>query len=67
MAKHATDTTAHVHLAYNPDRLTLVVNNAGGGVGLIGGRERAQSAGPPHAGHRPAGGYTVTAVLPIQS
>ncbi|MEU1044057.1 histidine kinase [Streptomyces sp. NPDC005897] len=76
VAKHATVTTAHVHLAYDPDQLTLTVDNAGsapppshagGGFGLIGMRERAQSAGGClTAGHRPDGGYTVTVVLPIQ-
>jgi signal transduction histidine kinase len=77
VAKHAAVTTAHVHLAYTPDRLTLTVSNdssslppphaASGGFGLIGMRERAQSAaGRLTAGHRPDGGYAVTAQLPIQ-
>ncbi|MFE6334211.1 sensor histidine kinase [Streptomyces sp. NPDC057798] len=77
VAKHAPVTTAHVHLAYTPDQLTLTVSNdssslppphaADGGFGLIGMRERAQSAGGRlTAGHRPDGGYAVTAQLPIQ-
>ncbi|OKK15655.1 histidine kinase [Streptomyces sp. CB00455] len=79
VTKHATTRTAHVTLAYHPDRLTLTVTNdtdtaqpaparrSGQGFGLIGMRERAHSAGGRfHAGPRSQGGYTVTAELPVQ-
>jgi signal transduction histidine kinase len=39
----------------------------GGGLGLIGMRERAQSVGGYlQAGRRPEGGFEVTAELPLQ-
>ncbi|MGW6460353.1 sensor histidine kinase [Streptomyces sp. NPDC055078] len=77
VAKHAAVDTAHVHLAYTQDRLTLTVSNAGnplppprapgGGFGLIGMRERAHSAGGRlTVGRRSDGSYAVVAELPIQ-
>ncbi|MFF3710918.1 sensor histidine kinase [Streptomyces phaeochromogenes] len=78
VAKHAGASTARVELAYTVDRLTLTVSDDGGtvarapapsgGFGLIGMRERAQSAGGRlQAGHRPEGGFAVTAQLPIHA
>jgi signal transduction histidine kinase len=78
VAKHAAAGTADVRLAYALDLLTLTVSDnggstpqppaPGGGFGLIGMRERAQSAGGRlRAGHRPEGGFAVTAELPIHS
>ncbi|MEK8172273.1 ATP-binding protein [Streptomyces sp. M19] len=82
VAKHAAVRTARVRLAYAPDLLTLTVSDdggaatptstptsaPGGGFGLIGMRERARSAGGSlRAGHRPEGGFTVTAELPIHA
>jgi signal transduction histidine kinase len=76
VAKHAAVNAAHVHLAYAQELLTITVSNdgspitppraPGGGFGLIGMRERAQSAGGRlRAGRRPEGGFAVTAELPI--
>ncbi|MET9914097.1 histidine kinase [Streptomyces sp. NPDC006476] len=76
VAKHAAVNTAHVHLAYAQEQLTITVSNdsspitppraPGGGFGLIGMRERAQFAGGRfRAGRRPEGGFAVTAELPI--
>lgn len=76
VAKHAAVNAAHVHLAYAQEQLTITVSNEGspitpprapgGGFGLIGMRERAQSAGGRlRAGRRPEGGFAVTAELPI--
>ncbi|MCZ4514902.1 sensor histidine kinase, partial [Streptomyces sp. ActVer] len=78
VAKHAGARTAQVELAYAHDRLTLKVSDNGGATapppapggrfGLIGMRERAQSAGGRlQAGHRPEGGFAVTAELPVHS
>lgn len=78
VAKHAGAGTAQVELAYAHDRLTLTVSDNGGATapppapggrfGLIGMRERAHSAGGSlQAGHRPEGGFAVTAELPIHS
>jgi signal transduction histidine kinase len=78
VAKHAAASTAQVRLAYIHERLTLTVSDdggatppppaPGGGFGLIGMRERAQSAGGRlQAGRRPEGGFAVTAELPIHS
>lgn len=76
VAKHAAVNAAHVHLAYAGEQLTITVSDdgspitparaPGGGFGLIGMRERAQSAGGRlRAGRRPEGGFAVTAELPI--
>ncbi|MER7922979.1 sensor histidine kinase [Streptomyces sp. NPDC096057] len=76
VAKHAAVNNAHVHLAYTQEQLTITVSDdggpitppraTGGGFGLIGMRERAQSVGGRlRAGRRPEGGFTVTAELPI--
>ncbi|MGW5862897.1 sensor histidine kinase [Streptomyces sp. NPDC055239] len=76
VSKHAHTKTAYVHIAYAPEGLTLKVTDhghhttptvpaAGHGFGLIGMRERAHSVGGSlHTGHRPEGGFEVTAVLP---
>ncbi|MFJ4626885.1 sensor histidine kinase [Streptomyces sp. NPDC088847] len=76
VAKHAAVNNAHVHLAYAQEQLTITVSDdggpitfprpTGGGFGLIGMRERAESAGGRlRAGRRPEGGFAVTAELPI--
>lgn len=76
ITKHATTDAAHVRLTYGDDRLTItVINDAGSatpipnpskGFGLVGMRERAQSAGGHfHAGPHSGGGFTVTTTLPI--
>jgi signal transduction histidine kinase len=76
VAKHAGASTADVTLSYAGDTLTLTVSDdggdaprppaPGGGFGLIGMRERAQSAGGRlRAGRRPGGGFAVTAELPV--
>jgi signal transduction histidine kinase len=76
VTKHATATQARVRLAYTADQLAITITNDGRamprpataptGYGLIGMRERAQSAGGQlHAGHRPAGGFEVTTELPL--
>ncbi|MEU9542900.1 sensor histidine kinase [Streptomyces mirabilis] len=80
VTKHATTKTARVRLAYAHDRLTLTVADdggtigsapptppvPGGGFGLVGMRERAQSVGGRlRAGPRPGGGFEVRAELPL--
>lgn len=77
VAKHTGANTALIELAYTTDRLTLTISDDGGpprapapsgGFGLIGMRERAQSAGGRlQAGPRPEGGFAVTAQLPIHT
>ncbi|MFF4351430.1 sensor histidine kinase [Streptomyces sp. NPDC001530] len=79
VAKHAAAKTARVKLAYTHDHVTLTVSDdgdaaaptapaPGGGFGLMGMRERAQSVGGRlQAGHRPEGGFTVTTELPIRT
>jgi signal transduction histidine kinase len=76
VTKHATTSTASVRLGYGDDRLTITIDNDAGptrptpgdpGFGLVGMRERVNSAGghlraEPH----PDGGFTVTAELPIR-
>ena len=75
VSKHATAKTAAVRLAYGTDRLTITVDNDAGatsanrseGFGILGMRERAESAGGRfQAGPRPGGGFTVTTELPIR-
>ncbi|MEV1025164.1 sensor histidine kinase [Streptomyces sp. NPDC050264] len=76
--KHALTEAAQVELSYTGNLLTITVSDDGtggkvapaedtsGGYGLIGMRERAHSAGGRFAaGHRPGGGFTVTAELPV--
>lgn len=78
VAKHAGVPRAEVHLAYGPRLLRITVRNdraavapppspsASGGYGVLGMRERARSLGGTFsADHRPDGGFTVTAELPI--
>ncbi|MFE4817889.1 sensor histidine kinase [Streptomyces sp. NPDC056704] len=80
VTKHATAKAARVRLAYSHDRLTLTVADdggtigsapptpqvPGGGFGLVGMRERAQSVGGRlRAGPRPGGGFEVRAELPL--
>ncbi|MFE6160923.1 sensor histidine kinase [Streptomyces sp. NPDC056486] len=75
VSKHAHTKTAYVHLSYAPEGdLTLRITDdghhtvrtaPGHGFGLIGMRERAHSVGGHlHTGHRPEGGFEVTAELP---
>ncbi|MEV0580180.1 sensor histidine kinase [Streptomyces sp. NPDC050392] len=76
VTKHSAAGTAHVRLIYAVDRLTLIVSNeggtvtiapaTGGGFGLVGMHERAQSAGGTlSAAPRPEGGFEVTCTLPL--
>ncbi|GAA3624963.1 histidine kinase [Nonomuraea rosea] len=75
VTRHAATPAACVRLAYGSDRLTITITNDAGptppatnshGFGLIGMRERAHATGGHfEAGHRPGGGFTVTAELPI--
>ncbi|MFD5628428.1 sensor histidine kinase [Streptomyces sp. NPDC127072] len=79
VAKHAAARTARVHLGHSPDWLRITVSDDGdaaapaapspsGGFGVMGMHERAQSVGGRlQAGHRPDGGFTVTAELPIRA
>ena len=77
--KHAAATRAQVSLRYDPDELTVRVSDDGrgltgaggngdaGGHGLIGMRERvALFGGDVQAGPATAGGYCVSARLPLQ-
>jgi signal transduction histidine kinase len=78
VTKHATTDTASVRLRYDKDRLTITVTNdtgtgtravpnPGGGFGMVGMRERVQSAGGRfEAGPHPEGGFTVATELPIR-
>lgn len=80
VTKHAAAGTARIRLVYSRDRLTLTVTDdggtarpdpptspgPGGGFGLLGMRERAQSVGGNlRAGPRPGGGFEVRAELPL--
>ncbi|MFE5027433.1 sensor histidine kinase [Streptomyces sp. NPDC056656] len=78
VSKHAAGAQTRVTLAYAADALTITVRDDGGrgstgvpgdeagGYGLIGMRERAQSAGGRFtAGAGADGGFTVTVELPI--
>lgn len=78
VTKHATTNTASVRLAYGEDRLTITVTNDAGpatptfakpgeGFGIVGMRERVQSAGGRfQAGPRLEGGFAVATELPIR-
>ncbi|MFB8246354.1 sensor histidine kinase [Streptomyces sp. NPDC055952] len=77
VAKHSAAHSAHVRFTYADVRLLINVSNDGpaaattvgasGGFGLMGMRERAQSAGGElRAGPRPEGGFEVTTALPLQ-
>ncbi|MFC3455514.1 sensor histidine kinase [Amycolatopsis speibonae] len=74
-AKHAPGTGRAVKLAFAPETVTLVVTNGpaeqrpapdtGGGMGLVGMRERAAAlGGSAQAGPAPGGGWTVEVRLP---
>ena len=75
VTKHTTAGQAQVQLTYSGGCLAITVTNDRStsrlaatepGYGLIGMRERALSAGGRlHAGPRPAGGFEVTAELPL--
>lgn len=76
VTKHASTATAHVHVTYLQDRVTLTITNdgakvapgpvSGHGFGLVGMRERALSAGGTfHAGPQPGGGFEVVSTLPL--
>lgn len=74
VAKHAATDTASVRLSYGDDRLTITVTDHGAaqptgatGFGILGMRERAESAGGRfRAGPLPGGGFTVTTELPVR-
>jgi signal transduction histidine kinase len=75
VCKHAGPATVQLRLAYGPDALRIVVDNASsppraplapGGHGLLGMRERVGALGGRlRAGPRPDGGYRVSAELPL--
>jgi signal transduction histidine kinase len=75
VTKHTMASQAQVQVSYAGDQLAIAVTNdsstprtavADPGYGLIGMRERALSAGGRlRAGPRPAGGFEVTAELPV--
>ncbi|MGH8876712.1 MAG: sensor histidine kinase [Stackebrandtia sp.] len=78
VTKHAGDVETLVSLSFSPESLTVRVDNAapngpgrspeGGGIGLIGMRERVQLLdGSLDHGPRAGGGFEVCAVLPIRS
>jgi signal transduction histidine kinase len=78
VTKHATTKTAAVRLTYGKERLTITITNDAGpaapsmanrgeGFGILGMRERVQSAGGQfQAGPDPEGGFTVATELPIR-
>jgi signal transduction histidine kinase len=78
VCKHAACRVARVQLSYHPDVLTIVVDDDGpppatgpppeAGHGIAGMRERVAALGGEfQAGPRPAGGFRVTATLPLRS
>ncbi|MFE7445919.1 sensor histidine kinase [Streptomyces chartreusis] len=78
VGKHAGPVDTTVSLAYAVDALTVRVTNAppllaavtagGGGLGLIGMRERVELVGGTlTAGHRAGGGFEVSATFPTRS
>jgi signal transduction histidine kinase len=75
--KHAAGASVHVTVDYEPETVRVEVADSGGkpgapagpgnGRGLIGLRERlAMYGGTLQAGRRPAGGYRVRAVIPLE-
>ncbi|NRQ40556.1 histidine kinase [Nonomuraea sp. NN258] len=77
--KHVGECDVEVVLRYRPDELEVVVDNGppagprpadslpGGGLGLLGLRERVSLLGGTlRTGRRPGGGFTVTARLPAE-
>jgi signal transduction histidine kinase len=76
ITRHAGQAAASVHLCYQPDALTVQVDDDGPGpaqqpgvpgLGLIGMRERVSALGGRlHAGPRPHGGFRVWAELPLR-
>jgi signal transduction histidine kinase len=78
VTKHATANTASVRLTYGEDRLTITVTNNAGpatstsanpgeGFGIVGMRERVQSAGGQfQATPHPEGGFTIATELPTR-
>ncbi|MGI5184219.1 sensor histidine kinase [Dactylosporangium sp. CA-152071] len=77
VCKHAGAVAVHLLLQRTGDALTIRVENAPAahprkaatpGVGLVGMRERVSALGGSlEAGPRPAGGYRLTAVLPLEA
>jgi signal transduction histidine kinase len=74
VARHAGPVSASVLIRYEPDQLTVQVDDDGRaalevpapGMGLTGMRERVTALGGQlHAGPRPEGGFTVRALLPM--
>jgi signal transduction histidine kinase len=74
VVKHAGAADAEVVVSYRPTQLRLAVRDDGhgtadrngGGVGVVGMRERAAMCGGElHAGPRPEGGYEVAVSLPL--
>jgi signal transduction histidine kinase len=77
VVRHSQATAAVIRLKYEPDRLQIEVRDDGSadptpmpaslGSGILGMHERAASLGGSlHAGRRSAGGFTVTAQLPVR-
>ncbi|KPI14753.1 integral membrane sensor signal transduction histidine kinase [Actinobacteria bacterium OV450] len=77
VVRHARAGACRVGIAYGPDELTLEISDdgrgvpegspAGAGFGITGMRERATLLnGRFEAGPRPAGGFRVAAVLPLE-
>ncbi|MCT2591421.1 histidine kinase [Streptomyces sp. N2-109] len=75
--KHAAGASVSITVEYAPGELRMEVADTGGvpqpsagsgsGSGLVGLRERlAVYGGTLHAGRRPAGGYRVRAVIPVE-
>jgi signal transduction histidine kinase len=76
--RHAPHSRVHVNVDYTNDGVSLEVSNGrgdeppardtGGGLGLVGMRERVQAIGGKlEAGPRSDGGFTVKAMLPAQT
>ncbi len=75
--RHAGKATAHVRIGYAPASLRVTVSDDGigaekfsdgSGHGIIGMRERARALGGTlEAGPRPAGGFEVSASLPLKT